>query len=171
VFKRLIDAKESGEYKVLVTASPDGDVGDQSSGYAVAVTPLTTVLDRAGRTAPTDPRYQNGAVNQGPYKEYPVHLKAGQTCIITLDAAQPGAGYVPFLVLEGSGGEVVAHNDGGGRGHDTRIVHRSKRGGEYWVIASGLGAGTGAYRVRVVAATPGGGGREAAAPGAPRDSK
>jgi hypothetical protein len=171
VFEGLIDPKESREYKVLVTANPDGDLGDQPAGYEVTVTPLAAVLDREDRTAPTDPRYQNGAVNHGPHKEYPVQFKAGQTCIITLDATQPGGGYDPVLVLEGPGGDVVAQNDDGGQGNNSRLVHRSKRGGEYRVIATGLGAGTGAYRVRVVSAAPGDGGKAAPAPGAPRDSK
>jgi len=171
VFEGLIDPKESREYKVLVTANPDGDVSDQPSGYEVTVAPLTAVLDREDRTAPTDPRYQNGMVNQGPHKEYVVQFKAGQTCIITLDAAQPGAGFDPYLVLEGPGGDVVGQNDDGGQGHNSRIVHRSKRGGEYRVIATGLGGGSGAYRLRVIAAAPGDGGRAAPAPDAPRDSK
>ena len=171
VFEGLIDPKESREYRVLVTANPDGDLTDQSPGYELTVTPLTPILDREDRTTPTDPRYQNGAVSQGPHKEYPVQFKAGQTCIITLDTTQPGGGFDPYLVLEGPGGDVVAQNDDGGQGNNSRIVHRSKRGGEYRGIATGLGGGTGAYRVRVIAASPDGGGKAAPAPDAPRDSR
>ncbi len=171
VFEGLVDPKESREYRVLVTANPDSDVGDRPAGYAVTVTPLTAVLDREDRTAPTDPRYQNGAVNQGPHKEYPVQFKAGQTCIITLDTTQPGGGFDPYLVLEGPGGDVVAQNDDGGQGNNSRIVHRSKRGGEYRVIATGLGNGTGSYRVRVIAAPADGGGKAVPAPDTPQNSK
>lgn len=168
VFEGLVDAKEAGEYKVLVTADPDGELGNRPPTYALTVTPLTPILDREDRTTPTDPRYQNGAVNQGPHKEYPVQFQAGQTCIITLDATQPGAGFDPYLVLEGPGGDVVAQNDDGGNGNNSRLVHRSKRGGEYRVIATGLGNGSGPYRVRVIAA-PAPGGKAAPAPDAPRD--
>lgn len=169
VFEGLVDPKESGQYKVLVTASADSDLSDQPAGYEVTVTPLTAVLDREDRTAPTDPRYQNGAVNQGPHKEYPVQLKAGQACIISLDATQPGGGYDPFLVLEGPGGDVVAQDDDGGDGNNSRIVHRSKRGGEYRVIATGLGGGSGPYRVRVIAGPSDAAGKAPPAPDAPRD--
>lgn len=169
VFEGLVDAKEGGEYKVLVTASPDAELRDPAPGYALTVTPLTPILDREDRTAPTDPRYQNGAVNQGPHKEYPVQFKAGQTCIITLDATQPGAGFDPYLVLEGPGGDVVAQNDDGGQGNNSRLVHRSKRGGEYRVIATGLGNGSGPYRVRVIAGPADAAGKAAPAPDAPRD--
>ncbi|HEX4611659.1 MAG TPA: hypothetical protein VH092_25915 [Urbifossiella sp.] len=169
MFEGLVDPKESQEYKILVTANPDGDLGDQPSGYKITVTPLTAVLDREDRTVPTDPRYQNGAANLGPHKEYPVQFKAGETYIISLDMTQPGAGYDPYLVLEGPGGDVVAQNDDGGQGLNSRIVHRSKRGGEYRVIATGLGGGTGAYRVRVISTAPGDGGQPAPAPDAQRN--
>jgi len=177
VFEGLVDPKETREYKVLVApntdANPGADPGDRPLGYELTVTPLVPVLDRQDRTDPTDPRYQNGQVNQGPYKEYPVQFKAGQVYIVTLDRDPAGPVYNPYLVLEGPGGDVVAQNYNGGGNLNARVVHRSKRGGEYRVIATGLGGSTGAYRVRVISTAADDGGKAAPAPGgdAPGKSK
>jgi hypothetical protein len=172
VFEGIVAPKETREYDLVVVPNP-GDLGARHFTYEATVTPLAALLDRVDRTTPADPRYQNGALNQGPYKEYPIRLRPGQACVITLDQEPGGGSYDPFLILEGPGGEVVAQDDDGGGNLNSRIVHRSKRGGEYWVIATGLGGVTGGYRVRVISGAADDGGGAAPAPGAdaPRKSK
>ena len=173
LFEGIVAPRETRDYVLTVSPKTDDDLDGGRFTYTATVTPLAALLDKQDRTNRNDPRYQNGTVKVGPHKEYPVQFKARQVYVITLDMTQPGMGYDPYLVLEGPGGDVVASNDDGGQGLNSRIVYRARRGGEYRVIAAGLGDGVGGFHVRVITTAPTGGAEAPPAPEAdpPRKGK
>jgi len=170
-FEGYVLPKESRSYRVVVTPNlDDDDLDGQLFDYSASVTPIpmakTPLLDEKGKTTANDPPYQNpnGGGNRGPHKAFDVNFKAGQIYIITLDMAQQGQQYDPYLLVEGPGGKVVAENDDGGESLNSLIVYQPKRGGEHRLIATGLGNRPGEFRLKVITTAAGAAGAPGSTP-------
>ncbi len=55
-----------------------------------------------------------------------------------------------YLYLQGPDGKVLAEDDDGGEGLNSRIIHRAAKTGEYRIVATSLnGQGTGQFTFTV----------------------
>lgn len=97
---------------------------------------------RAELTA-TDARYGQG---QKIHKAYAVTLEKGKK--YQIDHIFPN--FDAYLYLEGPDGQVLAQDDDGGEGLNSRIIHTAANDGTYRIIATSLGGrSTGAYTLTV----------------------
>lgn len=95
-----------------------------------------------GTLEATDVRHQGKKLS----KVFTVQLEAGQTYQFNLMSPAFDA----YLYLEDSEGVVLAQNDDGGEGTNSRIVHEAAEDGTYRLIATSLsGNGVGAFTVSV----------------------
>lgn len=75
-----------------------------------------------------------------------VNLKAGQAYVIDLTSNR----FDTYLFLEDSSGRVLARNDDGGVGTNSRIIFTPTRNGTYRLVVTTYRMGAlGAYRLRV----------------------
>lgn len=145
---------ETREYRITVHPSTDDDETESAlQDYAITVTPIPMapmpMLKQTQKIALTDPPYNNPAGgNRGPHKAFDVNFKAGQVYIITVDAS-PNQQFDPYLHLEGAGGKVLAQDDDGGEGLNSRLFFKAKKGGPHRLIVTSLGKTAGEFTITV----------------------
>jgi len=74
--------------------------------------------------------------------------RAGDRIIINLEQ-DTGSGLDPYLTLLDTHGNVLAIDDDGGDGLNSRIMQELPVDGVYWIIARGFGTSSGRYRLEV----------------------
>jgi serine protease Do len=90
-----------------------------------------------GSLAKADPRY-NGKI----HKLFIVKMEEGKTYQID----HMSRNFDAYLYLQGPDGKVLAEDDDGGEGLNSRIIHRAGKTGEYRIVATSLaGSQTGAF--------------------------
>ena len=143
-------ATKTEDYQIIVTAlNPNINgkftmtikelTGDEGK-------PIGIKLDKGlgtykGRLAKTDPRY-NGKV----HKLFVVEMEEGKTYQVD----HMSKAFDAFLYLQGPDGAVLAEDDDGGVGLNSRIVHKAGKAGEYRIVATSLdGRSTGEFTFMV----------------------
>jgi hypothetical protein len=107
--------------------------GDKSQG---------DVLKVEGEIAITDP---NDTVRQKPHKVFPLKMEAGVTYVIDMKSKEIDS----YLRLENSDKKQLAEDDDSGGNLDARITFRCTTAGEYRIIATTFGGGTGKFTLTV----------------------
>ncbi|MGF1583115.1 MAG: PPC domain-containing protein [Gemmataceae bacterium] len=78
--------------------------------------------------------------------DHKVRLVAGKKYDIQMTSRQ----FDTYLYLKSPQGKLVAKNDDGGTGHNSRIVYTAKQTGNYTIVASSyLQRGRGAYKIQI----------------------
>jgi hypothetical protein len=92
--------------------------------------------------AQNDPKYNDQKI----HKLYQIELEAGKTYQID----NISRAFDAYLYLEDADGKVLAEDDDGGDGLNSRIVHKAARAGTYRIVATSLGGGsTGEFTLSV----------------------
>jgi hypothetical protein len=80
-----------------------------------------------------------------------IELEAGQRVVIDLEGSPSNAGSLrdPYLTVYGPGGGLVASNDDGGDGFNSRLLLDAPAAGRYHLEAGAFGDATGTYRLSV----------------------
>ncbi len=137
----VTEAPDVAPFHALVAesrAARQGDLPPLPPGFATDTDERTFT----GEITDADPTLENGAG----YDEHAIELTAGWTITVDLVAA----GYDAYLYLHGEGGQLLAENDDGGEGLNSRLVHRVDVPGRYLLRASTYSAGArGTYRLTV----------------------
>ena|SRR6516164_4933649 len=108
--------------------------------------PIDLKLDKgsgtfSGNLARSDTRY-NGKI----HKLFLVKLEEGKSYQID----HMSGNFDAYLYLQGPEGKVLAEDDDGGEGLNSRIIHRAAKTGEYRIVATSLnGQGTGQFTFTV----------------------
>lgn len=108
--------------------------------------PIDLKLDKGqgtftGNIDKTDIRY-NGKI----HKLFIVKMEAGKTYQID----HVSRNFDAYLYLQGPDGNVLAQDDDGGEGLNSRIIHKAAKAGEYRIVATSLGgASTGQFTFTV----------------------
>jgi hypothetical protein len=140
-FRALYMPAKSAEYTLTITPSinfgeppPEGLLD-----YTVTVKTMKLeelpLLSKKDKLTADDPKYQQ-SFNKGPFKAYPVKLKAGRTYIIDMVRVGDDNKIDPYLYLENPKKMVVAQDDDSGGFPNARIMFRAPTDGEYRIIAT-----------------------------------
>jgi hypothetical protein len=154
----IYQCPKDGEYQVVCTA-----LGRNTGPFTLRVT--ETIPNRPAKAVapgkPIDIDKQKGgfsvndqlnvgdlaqAVPNKTAKQYTVTLKKGQSYQID----HMSKDFDCYLYLYSPTGQLLAQDDDGGEGLNSRIVHRAEADGDYVIVATSLGGrSTGAYQFSV----------------------
>ncbi len=87
---------------------------------------------------------------------FAVTLQAGQGYAIDVEGSDTGGGTLmdPYALLYDADGNVVAQDDDGGQGFNSRILFTPDTTGQYYAAAASFGEATGTYTLSVEAYVP-----------------
>ena len=94
---------------------------------------------------------KNGNLNTNEAHAYDFTIQEAQT--VTIDMKSDGSPLDSYLKLVDSGQQILAEDDDGGGGLDSRIVH-SLGQGTYTIIAHPFGSSSGSYRLSLTRGVP-----------------
>lgn len=127
-----------------------GGMDDDLSSLAAADT-RGRIHPGAGRVrgalGEDDDRFPGGG---GPMQAWALHGTAGRT--VSIDVRSPA--FDPVLAFAGPGIPVPLTDDDGGEGFNSRLHVTFPATGEYRVVVTSVGQGTGAYSIEVTPAAP-----------------
>jgi len=140
-------------YKIMVT-SFDGDGRGAYDITVVAGASAAVPIPFAGASVKAkldanEPR--DSFQRKSPHKLYLMKMKAGMIYTINLDSDD----FDPFLRLESPSGDPLQFDDDGGGGLNSRILYSPQADGEFRIVATSLGGGTGAFNLSVQTAKAG----------------
>lgn len=120
--------------------------------YSLTVTPVNLdakpLLNKQDALTNNDPAYKNEFNMRKNHKAYSVKLEALQFYMI--DLMRRGDNSLDcYLYLEDPAGKIVASDDDGGDGLNSRIVFRPQTPGTYRIIATNLGDQVGDFTLSV----------------------
>ena len=145
------NAPKTEDYQIIATTLNGGatgkftltvkeSTGDEGKPIALKIEKGQAAYN--GMLARTDPRY-NG---QKLHKLFTVQWEEGKTYQIDHKSRVFDA----YLYLIGPDGNILAQDDDGGEGLNSRIVHRAGKAGEYRIVATSLGgAGVGQFEFSI----------------------
>jgi hypothetical protein len=154
-FQAYFVPRESKDHRIHILPSLNDDLGDGLLDYTISVkqVPLfeKPLLQEKGKLAANDPLYKNadGGGRDSHFKAYPVKLKAKALYIIDMETATKDPKFDPYLYLEGPDGKIVASDDDGGIPPNARIIYKTRREGDYKIIATTLNKAVGDYVLTV----------------------
>lgn len=150
-------ATKTEDYQIIATTLNAGGVGkftltvkelSGDEGKPIELKLAKGLVTHEGNLARTDPKYMNKI-----HKFFVVQLEKGSTYQIDLMAKNFDA----YLYLEDPDGKVLAQDDDGGDGLNSRISHKVNTSGKYRVVATSLGGasiGPFTFQVRQTAGDP-----------------
>lgn len=148
----VFKATESGDYRIIATTFGGGKTGKftLTARDKDAAVPVGKAIDLkndkgkatyTGSIADDDPLY-----NGKKHKLFTFAMEAGKTYQID----HVSGAFDAFLYLESPDGKVLARDDDGGEGLNSRITYRAEKAGRYRVIATSLsGQRTGDFTLTV----------------------
>jgi hypothetical protein len=145
-------APEDGDYMILAMSLGGGSTG-KFTLKVKELTPAAPVnakgfdlkLDKgqvaaASMIAANDPAYKGKR-----HKAFTLHVEAGKTYQIDMISMA----FDPYLFLENPDGEVIAQDDDGGEGLNSRITFKAAKAGKHRIICTYFGNGDGEFNLTV----------------------
>ncbi len=142
-------APKSGDYTICAMSLGGGSTGKFTlvvKDLKIEFKPIALKVEKGvatytGNIVGNDQRYNNKL-----HKQFNIKLDEGQTYQID----HVSAAFDAYLYLVGPDGAVLAQDDDGGEGLNSRIVHKAAKAGTYQLIATSLGGqSTGQFTLTV----------------------
>jgi hypothetical protein len=139
-FRGMFVAPKSAEYTLTIapnsgSGAPEGLL-DYTLMFKTMKVDETPLLKKEDKLTPDDPKYANPKFSfyKGPFKEYPLTMKAGRIYVIDLAAAKgKGNELLPLVLLEAPSKMILGQSYSD---PTARIVFRATTDGEYRVVAA-----------------------------------
>ncbi|MSQ94389.1 MAG: hypothetical protein EXR98_07515 [Gemmataceae bacterium] len=147
-------APTTGDYTICAMSLGGGSTGKFMlivKDLNIEVKPIVLKAEKGqaaytGNIANTDQRHNNKL-----HKQFKITLEEGNTYQID----QVSGAFDAYLYLIGPDGNVLAEDDDGGEGLNSRIVHKAGKAGAYQIIATSLsGQNTGQFTLTVKQTNP-----------------
>lgn len=142
-------APKTGDYTICAMSLGGGSTGKfvlTVKDLNIELKPILLKAEKglatyAGNIAGTDQRYNNKLS-----KQFSIKLEEGKTYQID----HVSGAFDAYLYLIGPDGAVLAEDDDGGQGLNSRILHKAAKAGVYQIVATSLGGqGTGQFTLTV----------------------
>jgi hypothetical protein len=132
----------TGKFTVTVKDITVGELKKKGAAKAIELKLDKGAAKHDGSLEQTDTKFQNEKIA----KIYVIKLEEGKTYQID----HISQAFDAYLYLEGPNGNILAQDDDGGDGLNSRIVHKAAATGNYRIIATSLGGNrTGNYSLSI----------------------